>query len=146
MLGIKGSRPHFCVLWGPHEGLENVVLVSWGHVNFTTRIRATTAEEKKGRILRSRRPLPAFFYRQPSFLHHCMHRLLFGNDFGNTVISRKCQQILEKIVSGIGVCVPVYPSHYSFVLNSKPWICEFRDLSAFGPWMPLDACYTMTMS
>ena len=46
-VGVKGSFDVFGYLRGPHEEFEKVVLMFWGHVNFTTRIRATTAEEKK---------------------------------------------------------------------------------------------------
>ena len=43
-VGVKVTLKWFRSLWGPHEGLKNVVFVFWGHVNFTTRIRASTAE------------------------------------------------------------------------------------------------------
>ena len=46
-VGVKGSFDVFGYLRGPHEEFEKVVLMFWGHVNFTTRIRATTAESKK---------------------------------------------------------------------------------------------------
>ena len=78
----KGLWSLLKVVLRSQSRLQNVVLVFESHVNFTTRTRATTAEEKKGRILRSRRPLPAFLYREPSFLQHCMHRLLYIQRFG----------------------------------------------------------------
>ena len=46
-VGVKGSFDVFGYLRGPHEEFEKVVLMFWGHVNFTTRRRATTAEMKK---------------------------------------------------------------------------------------------------
>ena len=46
-VGVKGSFDVFGYLRGPHEEFEKVVLMFWGHVNFTTRIRATTAELMK---------------------------------------------------------------------------------------------------
>ena len=50
-VGVKGSFDVFGYLRGPHEEFEKVVLMFWGHVNFTTRIRAAMAEEKKRRNL-----------------------------------------------------------------------------------------------
>ena len=38
-VGVKGSFDVFGYLRGPHEEFEKVVLMFWGHVNFTTRIR-----------------------------------------------------------------------------------------------------------
>ena len=38
-VGVNGSFDVFGYLRGPHEEFEKVVLMFWGHVNFTTRIR-----------------------------------------------------------------------------------------------------------
>ena len=58
-VGVKGSFDVFGYLRGPHEEFEKVVLMFWGHVNFTTRRRATTAEMKKRKNLAFSIPIAA---------------------------------------------------------------------------------------